>query len=190
MADAVQKLKLYSDKVGGAKAIDELRGIEGSASRKYFDAFPDILDQSLWNWKGRSQHPGKDPINALLNYGYAFLDREVRVAILMCGMDSRIGFFHANDGRKHSLVFDLMELFRQPVIDPLVLTLANQRSIKPDDFIKSKDECRLTDSARLAWYSRYEEYMLRPYKEYGERNSREMILDRVRKFSTRLDYKK
>ena len=98
MADAVQKLKLYSDKVGGAKAIDELRGIEGSASRKYFDAFPDILDQSLWN----------------------------------------------------SLVFDLMELFRQPVIDRPVLTLANQRSIKPDDFIKSKDECRLTDSARLA----------------------------------------
>ena len=72
------------------------------------------------------------------------------MAILMCGMDSRIGFFHANNGRKHSLVFDLMELFRQPVIDRLVLTLANQRSIKPDDFIKSKDDCRLTDSARPA----------------------------------------
>ena len=122
-----------------------------------------------------------------MNYGYAFLEREVRIAALMCGLDVRIGFFHANDGRKDALVFDLMELFRQPVVDRLVLSLLNLKVLKPDDFDRSKDDCRLTDSARLLWCSRYEEYMLKVYKEYGERSSRDMILERVRKFATRLD---
>ena len=144
-----------------------------------------ILDQTLWEWKGRSQHPGKDPVNALLNFGYAFLEREVRVSALMCGLDLRIGFFHANDGRKDALVFDLMEMFRQPVIDRLVLSLFNLKVMKPDDFERSKEECRLTDEARLTWCTRYGEY-----KEYGGKSPRDMILDRVRRFSTCIDRRK
>lgn len=182
-----QKVKRYAERAGEAATLDELRGSEGMAARNYFNAFTLILDQSMWTWKARSQHPGKDPVNAMLNYGYAFLEREVRVAALMCGLDVRIGFFHSGDGRKDALVFDLMELFRQPVIDRLVLSLLNLRVLKPDDFERSKDDCRLTESARLLWCSRYEEYMLKVYKEYGERSSRDMILERVRRFATHFD---
>ena len=185
-----QKVRRYAERSTKAATLDELRGLEGMASRYFFDAFELILDQTLWEWKGRSQHPGKDPVNALLNFGYAFLEREVRVSALMCGLDLRIGFFHANDGRKDALVFDLMEMFRQPVIDRLVLSLFNLKVMKPDDFERSKEECRLTDEARLTWCTRYEEYMLREYKEYGGKSPRDMILDRVRRFSTCIDRRK
>ena len=187
---AAQKLKKTLEKLSKAKDVQEILGVEGMASKYYFNTFPYILDQSIWNWKGRSQHPGKDPINALLNYGYAFLEREVRIAILLSGMDARIGFYHSNDGRKDSLVFDLMELFRQPVIDRFVLSLANIKSFQPKDFQKTKEECRLTDEGRLSWYARYEEYITKPYKDYDNNNSREMIVERVRKFAAYIDNKK
>lgn len=187
---AAQKLKKTLEKLNNAENVQEILGIEGMASKCYFNTFPFILDQATWNWKGRSQHPGKDPINALLNYGYAFLEREVRIAVLLSGMDARIGFYHSNDGRKDSLVFDLMELFRQPIIDRFILTLANVKSFQPKDFEITKEDCRLNDEARFSWYSRYEEYITKPYKEYNNKNSREMIIDRVRKFATYIDNKK
>lgn len=185
-----QKVKCYAERAEKVSTPDELRGMEGMASKNYFNGFSMILDQELWAWKGRSQHPGKDPVNALLNYGYAFLEREVRVAALMNGLDLRIGFLHANDGRKDALVFDLMELFRQPVIDRLVLSLCNLRVMKPDHFERSKTDCRLTEAGRLLWCNRYEEYMLKEYKEYGGKTPREMILDRIRRFATHIDRRK
>ena len=171
LAAVVQKLKRQSD----------------IAAKNYFSAFPEITDTSRWTWKGRSQHPAKDPINALLNYGYAFLEREVRVAVAISGMDARFGFFHSNDGRKDSLIYDLMELFRQPVIDRLVLNLVNRRMISPDDFEKSKEDCRLKFEALRTWCTRYEEHMARAYQEYEEKNLRDMITARVKVFSAHIN---
>ena len=182
-----KKLKQTADKLAAMKTLDELRGTEGLAAKIYFATFADLLDQTRWKWKERSQHPARDPVNALLNYGYAFLEREVRIATALSGMDARIGFFHANDGRKDSLIFDLMDFFRQPVIDRFVLNLLNKRMIQPDHFTSSPEECRLTDDGRLVFCNRYEEYMAKKYREYGDKTSRDVINERVKKFSTYLN---
>ena len=183
----IKKLKQTVDKLSQLQTLDEIRGTEGIASKIYFATFTELLDQTRWKWKERSQHPARDPVNALLNYGYAFLEREVRIAAALSGMDARIGFFHSNDGRKDSLIFDLMEFFRQPVIDRFVLNLLNKRMIQPEHFLKSEDECRLTDDGRIIFCTRYEEYMAKKYREYGDKNSREVIVERVRKFSACLN---
>lgn len=184
---ATKTLKQTAAKLSALKTLDELRGAEGIASKNYFATFPVLLDQSRWPWTERSQHPAKDPVNALLNYGYAFLEREVRVAVALCAMDARIGFFHSNDGRKDSLIFDLMELFRQPIIDRFVLNLLNKRMIQPDHFSQPENECRLSNDGRFIFCNRYEEYMAKVYREYGGKNSRDMIVERVRKFSEYLN---
>lgn len=80
----------------------------------------------------------------------------------------RTGFFHSNDGRKDSLIFDLMELFRQPVIDRFVLNVLNRRMVAPEDFEKAEEGVRLNFEARKVWCNRYEEYMARKYKESGK----------------------
>ena len=64
------------------KNVDTMRGLEGIAAKEYFDAFKVILANTGWNWLGRSRRPAKDKVNALLNYGYAFLERETRLAIV------------------------------------------------------------------------------------------------------------
>lgn len=184
---ATKKLKQIADKLPALQSLEEIRGVEGLAAKIYFATFADILDQSRWKWKERSQHPARDPVNALLNYGYAFLEREVRVAVALCSMDARIGFFHSNDGRKDSLIFDLMEFFRQPVIDRFILNLLNKRMIQPKNFLSSPEECLLTDDGRIIFCTRYEEYMAKVYREYGGKNSRDLIVERVRKFSAHLN---
>ena len=183
----IKKLKQTADKLSSAQTLEEIRGAEGIASKIYFATFTELLDQTRWKWKERSQHPAKDPVNSLLNYGYAFLEREVRIAAALTGMDARIGFFHANDGRKDSLIFDLMEFFRQPVIDRFVLNLLNKKMIQPENFSVTDDECRLTDDGRIIFCNRYEEYVAKEYREYGGKNSRDLIVERVRKFSEYLN---
>ena len=182
-----KKLKQTEEKLSAIKTLEELRGAEGIASKIYFATFTELLDQTRWKWKERSQHPAKDPVNALLNYGYAFLEREVRIAVALAGMDARIGFFHSNDGRKDSLIFDMMEFFRQPVIDRFILNLLNKRMLQPENFSSTADECRLTDEGRIIFCNRYEEYMAKVYREYGGKNSRDVINERVKKFSEYLN---
>lgn len=186
LSDAAKKLKAYKSKVQDLEDEESLRGLEGTASRCYFGVFPLLLDQQAWKWKGRSQHPAKDSVNALLNYGYAFLEREVRLGLMVAGLDARIGFFHANNGRKDSLVFDVMELFRQPVTDRFVLSLLNRKTLKPEHFIKDNSSFRLENEARKIWCTRYEEYMDKPYQEYDGNTPRQMLVERLHQFSLQI----
>lgn len=184
---AIKKINLAADDLKNCKTVDEIRGVEGIASKNYFGAFPELFDKTRWKWKGRSQHPAKDSVNSLLNYAYAFLEREVRISAAVFGMDARIGFFHSNDGRKDSLIFDLMELFRQPIADRFILTLLNKKMIQPENFQTDSESCKLNFEGRNIFCTRYEEYMAKNYKEYGEKNSRDLINDRVKKFAEYLN---
>ena len=184
---AIRAVKPMRAKIESAVTVDELRGMEGTCARAYFAAFPALLDVKQWAFRGRGDRPARDPVNALLNYGYAFLEREVRVALIGHGLDVRIGFFHATDGRRTSLVFDLMEPFRASLIDRFVLSLLRKGSLKPDDFeTTKKDGCRLLDEARSIWYGRYEAYMEKPYQEYEGKTPRALIDGYVEAFAQRV----
>ena len=181
---AVSDLKIYRAKLSGAQTVDELRGFEGAASRRYFEAFPDLLGEP-WSWAGRSRRPPRDPVNALLSYGYAFLEREVRLAILGAGLDARFGFLHANNGRKDSLVFDLMEPFRPAIIDRFVLRALNRREFHIEEFETTEEQgCRLAPAARTRFIARYEEAMTR--EAAGHASLRESLRLAVRNFAAEM----
>lgn len=165
-------------------SIEEIRGIEGMAAKRYFSAYPHIIDAAKWQWEGRNRRPPEDPINALLSYGYAFLERDVRLAILYAGLDARIGFLHSNNGRKDSLVYDLMDIVRPSIIDRLVLKLVNRNQFSPADFGYDSDlGCRLSEAARVTWATAYEEYMVASVQEYDGRTPREEVERRVREIA-------
>lgn len=177
-------IKALLRKIPAAASENELRGLEGSIARTYFQGFPLLLDQRTWHWAGRERHPAQDPPNALLNLGYAFLEREVRLALIAQGLDLRIGILHSSNGRKDSLAYDLMELFRQPVIDRFVLSLLRRRTLKPQDFsLTAKDGCRLKDNGFRLWVERYEQYMEKTYQEYEGRSPRSQIRQKTAAFT-------
>ena len=178
----LRKIKVEKRKIEAAKSLDSLRGIEGICAKYYFSGVTNLIDGRGWHFKGRSR-PAMDPVNALLNFGYSFLEREVRLAIIGQGLDCRIGFFHSSNNLKDSLTFDLMELFRQPVIDRFVLNLIRLRVYKPRDFYMDMEYgCRLDDGARMLWYGKYENYMNKSYKEYGDLSPRQMIQNKTAEY--------
>ncbi|MBF0378417.1 MAG: CRISPR-associated endonuclease Cas1 [Desulfamplus sp.] len=95
--------------------INELRnqllGIEGSASRAYFQCISKVMPEK-YQFDGRSRRPAKDPFNAVLNYCYGVLYSRVEKACILAGLDPFVGFMHTDNYNKKSLVFDLIEPFR------------------------------------------------------------------------------
>jgi len=67
-------------------------------------------------------------VNQLLNYGYGILYAQVERAVLLAGLDPYAGFLHEDRPGKPSLVLDLIEEFRQMVVDRCVFALLNQRA--------------------------------------------------------------
>jgi len=70
----------------------------------------------------------------MLNFGYqVVLFTEVWKAVSYAGLDPYAGYLHADRPGKPSLVLDMMEEFRQQIIDRTVLSLLGRSVIKPDD---------------------------------------------------------
>lgn len=184
------QLKAAADEIGtcrrqlaAADDVDTMRGLEGVAASLYFKAFPHFLVDDGWHFPGRVHHPAYDPVNALLNYGYAFLEREVRLALAAVFLSPRIGIIHANNDRRDSLVYDMMEPFRQKVTDRFVVKLLNRHVLHPDDFRDSKKGCRLTPEGSGLWIRAYEKYMETKVSEYGGLTPRAWIRRSVRQMA-------
>ncbi len=166
--------------------IEELCECEIMATKMYYNAFSEILDQSLWPWEGRNSNPAHDPVNVLLNLGYASLERETRLAVIGARLDPRIGHFHTNDEGKDCFVYDLMELFRQPVTDRFTLQILNDGTLTPRDFTSDGETgCRLTEKAVPVWCAVYEDFMTTPSQDFEGKAPREWVREEIRTFAER-----
>jgi len=59
----------------------------------------------------------------MLNYGYGILYSQIWSAVLLAGLEPFAGFMHVDRPGKPSLVLDLIEEFRQPVVDRVVIAM-------------------------------------------------------------------
>ena len=83
------------------------------------------------------------PVNAILNYLYAILEAETRIACLTLGLDPGLGVWHADYRSRDSFVLDLMEVAR-PTVDQYVLHLIQTRTFTRKDVGEtSRGVCRL-----------------------------------------------
>lgn len=139
----IAKLEDYRQKIGSAEGeivsdvAATLRGWEGIASKRYFEAMNLFLPEN-YRFSERSQHPATDVANALLNYGYGLLYAKVEGALIKAGIDPYIGVLHRDDYNRPVLVYDVIELYRVWV-DYVVWNLLNQ-GIVTTDFYSVKDD--------------------------------------------------
>lgn len=112
---------------------EKLLSLEGRAAQKYWAAVGRIIPASL-QWPGRETRGAIDPFNSLLNYGYGILYSQVEQALTLAGLDPYGGFLHADRPGKPSLALDLIEEFRQPVVDRTIIGMVNKRvTIEQDE---------------------------------------------------------
>jgi CRISPR-associated protein Cas1 len=97
----------------------ELMRLEAKGAESYWQGFS-LLVPEFPGRKKKFDRP-EDPINLSLNYGYGLLAGEVLMAVEKTGLDPYSGFLHSDSPRRPALVMDLMEEFRQPVVDRVVL---------------------------------------------------------------------
>lgn len=104
---------------------DKLMGFEGTGARIYWEGVAIILEGQV-EFPGRQTRGAIDPINSALNYGYGLLYSQVSAAVLNAGLEMFAGFLHGDRPGKPALVLDLVEEFRAPVVDRVILALVNQ----------------------------------------------------------------
>jgi CRISPR-associated endonuclease Cas1 len=93
-----------------------------------------------------SQRLAANPVNAILNYLYAVLESEARLAAATLGMDVGLGFIHNDAPARDSLACDLMEPVR-PEVDAWVLDWITREPLKREWFFEQRDgSCRLMGS--------------------------------------------
>ncbi len=86
----------------------------------------------------------------------------MRSALEGIGLDPFIGFLHQIDYGRPSLALDVMEPFRHPVADRLVLRLSNKNMLQADDFEKrdGRSGIFLKPAAMIRFFEAYEKWML------------------------------
>lgn len=177
---AAANLRAMLPQVLAAADLDSLRGIEGAAATAYFD----VLDHMLLSRKeafffhGRSRRPPLDRVNAMLSFAYSLLAHDCASALESVGLDSYVGFLHRDRPGRQSLALDLMEELRPCMADRFVLTLVNNRMLRPEDFqMQDSGAVLLSDDGRRkflkTWQERKQDTLTHPY--LGEKLSWGMI---------------
>jgi CRISPR-associated protein Cas1 len=161
-------LATMKDDVGHAARAESLAvllGVEGSAARRYFSCFTKMLSPEKrqvatgFDFAGRNRRPPRDPVNALLSFGYAMLAREWTVTLSAVGLDPYRGFYHQMRFGRPALSLDMMEPFRPLVADSVVITTINNGEITSDDFIISATGCALSTAGRKRFIAAFERRM-------------------------------
>lgn len=127
-AQTLRKLRRDALAVEGHSACEarpSLMGFEGTGGRIYWQQIGSMLPDDLGFEGRRHQGPG-DAVNAALNYGYGVLYSHVWGAVMNAGLEPFAGFMHVDRSGKPSMVLDLVEEFRQPVVDRAILTWLNK----------------------------------------------------------------
>lgn len=75
---------------------------------------------------------------------------------MACGLDPHAGFLHSSSRNKPALALDLMEEFRAPVADSVVVRAFRNGELTEQDFTGEIGSCRLTDRGRKQLISGFE----------------------------------
>ena len=159
-ADVAGVIEAALDDLGRAERLDEVLMAESVAASVYWPALSGVpvrfttADERTvpthWKSVGQRRSPLSQsarmaitPAHALLNYLYALVVAEARIACLTMGLDPGLGILHADKAGRDSLVADVMEPVR-PRVDAYLLDLLERRTFPASDFAETRQgSCRL-----------------------------------------------
>ena len=159
-ADAIHP---YRSELAEAETPDSVRLIESRAASAYWAAWRTLsimyprkdesrIPQHWREFSARispltgSPRLAVNPPNAILNYLYAILESESRLAAAALGLDPGIGVLHVDMPYRDSLACDLMEPVR-PQVDAYFLDWVSREPLKREWFVEQRDgNCRLMGS--------------------------------------------
>lgn len=157
---AVLSIRECRTDLAEAYTVDAVRLVESQAAKAYWSAWRNLeikfpqrdLPRIPGHWLTfgtrisaltGSPRLATNPVNAILNYLYALLESEARLAAATLGLDPGIGVMHVDVPYRDSLALDLMEVVR-PDVDAFVLDWIKRGPLPRNQFFEQRDgNCRL-----------------------------------------------
>lgn len=134
IASAINEMSHIRKMLENASDISEVRGLEGDGSRLYFSCLGKNINCGWIEFHNRTKNPPLDPVNSVLSFLYTVLANRISGHIHRSGLDPGIGTLHSVTYGRESLVYDLIEEFRTPIVDTLTCSLFNMLVLKKEHF--------------------------------------------------------
>jgi len=181
-ADIIAKLE---ESLSCAESLDTVARLEAHAASAYWSAWGELpinfprqdVTRAPEHWRtfgtrksvlSGSPRLATNPPNAILNYCYALLESEARLAAVAVGLDPGIGMLHVDTPNRDSLACDIMEAVR-PSVDAWLLDWITREHFRRSDFFEERNgNCRLlrTLTAKLSETMSVWGKLVAPWAEY------------------------
>jgi CRISPR-associated protein Cas1 len=185
-ADAIAR---FRSRISSADSFDVIRNLEANAAALYFRELRDLpVDwpkadlqriPEHWRFVGSRQSPlsggprlAVTPVHAILNYVFALLEAETRLAIVSLGLDMGLGLgLHTDTADRSSLAFDVLEPVRPEVERWLLGWITSEPLRRADFFETATGNCRLMSPicTKLSGTASVWGKLVAPWAEYVER---------------------
>ncbi len=164
VAKALLAMRTCMEDAERAEDATGLRGVEGTASAAYFAVFGETIRNGDFEFRGRNRRPPRDPVNAMLSFGYVRAGLLAEGFVSRAGLDPALGVLHEPAYGRPSLALDLLEEFRAPLVDAVVIRMVNRKQVSGEDFETPRDR----EASEILEGVGFEEGPARQKKERGE----------------------
>lgn len=167
-----------------ARTLDAMRLAEADAARAYWGCLEVVPLHFAKNDEGRvpehwlkvgtrsspltgNTRRAANPSHAILNYLYAVLEAQTRIACMKGGLDPGLGILHSDQPARDSMALDLMEVVR-PAADAELLRLLAGQVLRASDFLETRQgDCRVLAplSHQLSRYAAFFSHRIGPVAE-------------------------
>jgi len=186
---AAQEIATFREKLPAAGTAQTIRILEARGAASYFAAWRNTpvlwpkadlkRTPSHWHTVGSRQSPlsgsprlAVTPVHAILNYCFALLESECRLALAALGLDPGLGLgLHTDTPNRDSLALDVLEPVR-PQIETWLLNWIMREPFRRADFFETANgNCRLTTDlcAKLSDTAPAWGKLVAPWAEYVAR---------------------
>lgn len=129
-------------------------GHEGRAAATYWSSFALLVPENF-SFPGRHTRHAADPVNSAINYIYGMLYGEVWRAAIRAGLDPYFGIIHGTERDQGSLIFDMIEEYRAPFGDRLVVGMLGRGfaiDLDKDGRLKAATRHKLVHAFHKQWH--------------------------------------
>lgn len=185
ITSTIDTLDYLIEQATQATNLEQLMGYEGAGAATYFSAFGDILTNPDFTFVARSRRPPGNQVNSMLSFGYQVLWNHLLALIEIQGLDPYYACLHQGTERHAALASDLVEEFRAPIIDSLVIYLINRNIMNAQDDFEYRDGgCYLNNSGRTKFLRNFVQRMEDKIStDEGEKQPRwDLLMQQVKKF--------
>ncbi|HET6177866.1 MAG TPA: CRISPR-associated endonuclease Cas1 [Candidatus Sulfotelmatobacter sp.] len=179
----------FRNKLVSADTFDAIRIVEANAAACYFREWRDIPVNwpkadlpkipDHWRFAGSRQSPltsgprlAVTPVHAILNYCFALLEAETRLAVSVLGLDAGLGVgLHTDTANRGSLALDVLEPVRPQIEAWLLNWIASEPFRRSDFFETGTGNCRLMSTlcTKLGGTTSVWGKLVAPWAEYVAR---------------------